>query len=66
MVEGPLRRLKVSKINLKKPGPLEDNNDFFSKSEILVATATKEKSYTDASITLEFRLLKLILIIMGN
>ena len=38
----------------------------FSQPEILVAIAIKEKSYTDASITLELRLMKLILLIKSN
>ena len=36
---------------------------FFSQTEILIALATKEKSYTDASITLQFRLMDLILLV---
>ena len=39
---------------------------FFSQAEILVAIATKEKRYTDATITLEFRLMTLILLIQGS
>ena len=39
----------------------------FSQQEILVAKATKEKSYTDATITLALRLVvKLVLLIKDN
>ena len=36
---------------------------FLNQLEILIAIATKKKSYPDAMIALEFRLLKLILLI---
>ena len=46
----------MSKINLYRQGHKEIIT-FFCKPEILVLIATKERNYTDATITREFRLM---------